>query len=504
MKKNFSFLILLIIGCSQGAKTGVSEIVVGLEGSPSVLNPVKAGDAYSVRILPLIFNGVLKMNPDLTLSPDLAKSVEFEREELVYRIELRRGVLFHDGKELTAEDVAFTYEWIMNPDNASPYYSSFREVKKVKIRSRYSLDVYLKKPFSPFKIALTIGILNSEVASKDMETYYHKPVGTGPYMVKEFIPFEKIVLERFDKYFRGINKVRRIIFRMIPDDNTRVMELIKGRVDLLQNSIPPDYLSYIVKNKNLSVRKKSGVNCTYLAFNLRVSPFSDPLVRKAFAYAIDRASIVKYILRDTAKVTESLLSQEHWTYNPFLKPYPYNPERAESILDSAGYKKNKEGWRFEVKYITSTNPLRRRIAEVIKHYLERIGIKIKVVPMEWGTLYTRVNKGNFEIYTMTWVGITDPDIFFYIFHSSSIPPLGANRGGYINPEVDVLVERGRKAYSIEKRKAIYRRVQEIIHNTLPYVHLWISENVIAYKKGKGLDRFVIYPGGEYTSLGEVR
>jgi len=185
--------------------------------------------------------------------------------------------------------------------------------------------------------------------------------------------------------------------------------------------------------------------------------------------------------------------------------YEYNPNLAKALLDQAGlFDPDGDGPRprFALSFKTSTNKLRVAIATAIADQLKDVGIKLEIRSLEWGTFFDDVKRGNFQTYTLTWVGITDPDIFYYIFHSDSLPPNGANRGRYVNPAVDKLIERSRRAIDFGERKRLYSEIQKAIAHDCVYVSLWYNDNVVVMKRN--LKGFVIYPGGEYTSLAWAR
>ena len=199
-----------------------------------------------------------------------------------------------------------------------------------------------------------------------------------------------------------------------------------------------------------------------------------------------------------------VLSPLNWSYEPAVEVYGYDPEKAKRLLDEAGYR-DPDGpgpaKRFTLTYKTSQNELRRRIGEAIQGLLGEVGIDVKMRSYEWGTFFSDIRKGNFQIYTLTWVGITDPDIYYYLFHSKSIPPDGANRGAYLNPEMDLLIERGRVLQDREERKEVYGRIQKILARDLPYVSLWNEVNVVVVDpRVRG---FVLRPDGDFLSLKDV-
>jgi peptide/nickel transport system substrate-binding protein len=242
-----------------------------------------------------------------------------------------------------------------------------------------------------------------------------------------------------------------------------------------------------------------------MGFNLKDPILRSRKVRQAIAHAIDRQAVIQHLLGGLAVPATGVLSSMNWAYEPAVESYVYDPQKAKRLLDEAGYK-DPDGpgpeKRFTLTYKTSQNELRRRIGEAIQGFLGEVGIEARMRSYEWGTFFSDIRKGNFQLYTLTWVGITDPDIYYYLFHSKSLPPDGANRGAYLNPEMDLLIERGRVLQDRQARKEVYGHIQKIVARDLPYVSLWNEVNVVVMdQRVRG---FVLRPDGDILSLKDVR
>jgi len=500
-------LALLVCAACCGKSTSPenrgNRLVVGLEGDISKLDPRLATDAYSIRITGLIYSSLLKLDPAGRPYGDLAESWE-QPDAVTYRFRLRKGVRFHHGGGLTCGDVKYTYDLIRAEDSDSPYRTGFRKIKTISCKGEHELEIKLSRPFAPFPVNLTMGILPRDV---DPARHLENPVGSGPFRFMEWKRGDKIVLRRFDDYFGDKAQLEEVVFRVLKDGVTRVLELQQGGVDVLQNSVPAQALDMLRKTKNIVVRQQPGINYNYIGFNLEHPVLGEEKVRKAIANAVDREAIIKYLWRGAARPAESLLSPSNWAYNPDVETYEYDPDKSRKLLDEAGFP-DPDGagpqMRFNLTFKTSTDRLRRRIAEVIRNQLENVGIGVSVRSYEWGTFYRDIKSGNFEMYTLAWVGITEPDIYWEVFHSSNIPPngTGMNRNRYRNAEVDRLTERARTTADIGERKKLYARVQYIVSDELPYVSLYYTDDVVAHwKYVKG---WKIRPGGDFLCLPDVR
>ncbi len=483
-------------GCSPKPPIDDGTLVIAFPGAPSGIDPRLSMDAYGSQILQMTHASLIRMDAAGNPVPDLAEQWE-ERSptEIVFR--LREGLRFHDGKELSAVDVRSTFAWILDPANRSPLRATYGTIRAIDAPDPRTVIFHLSEPSAPFLASMVRGI----VPAGSRAAGYTPPVGAGPYRVDDFRQDSEIRLSRFDGYFGTAPAIERVVVKFLPDSNVRFLELAKGSVNFVLNGVDPDLIPAALENGNLVMEEAAGSNASYLGFNLRDPVLSEPLVRRAIACAIDRESIVRSLWKGHADLADSILAPGFWAHADGIPAVRFDPDAARRLLDSAGYR-DPDGDgpqpRFRLTYKTSQNELRRQIASVIQEQLQRVGIALEIQSFEWGTFFSDIRKGNFQLYSLTWVNIQDPDIFFYAFHSAQVPPEGANRGGYRNPEVDRLVERGRREPSRGKRKEIYRKVQLLLARDLPVFPLWISRNILV--RDRRLEGFEITPGEDYTSV----
>ncbi len=498
-----SFLNLFIPGCSKQNFKDQNILIMGMENTPTNLDPRFALDLASSQINQLIFNSLLTKDINGKLVPDLAEWWEvINNTEYIFH--LKKGVRFHDGSEMTTSDVKFTYDFVLNAENQSPKREGLAKIKNIVLIDEYTVKFVLKETFGPFLSNLLLPIVPKNISVKAGKNFKNNPVGTGPFKFISFDIDDEIVLSANKDYFKGSPGLDGVVFKIIPDETVRILELEKGNVHLLQNSISPDILPRLLRNKRLKTIKKTGTNYSYIGFNLEDPILKNRMVREAIAKGIDRDSIIKYILKGLATKASFMLTPFNWAYEPMVRSYNYDPQKAKKLLDKAGYfDPDGDGPmpRFTLTYKTSQNELRKLIGEVFQEQLRKIGIEISIKNYEWGTFFSDIKSGNFQIYSLTWVGINDPDIFHYIFHSESIPPKGANRGRYLNGEMDKLIDRGRKEIDIEARKKIYSLIQKKLTEEIPYISLWFATNVAVMKKE--VYGFQLYPDESLYSLKDV-
>jgi peptide/nickel transport system substrate-binding protein len=451
----------------------------------------------------LIFNSLLTKDLHGNLIPDLAEKWKIINNK-EYIFHLNKGVRFHDGSEMTSSEVKYTYDFVLNRKNKSPKMGGLAVPVKIEIIGKYTIKFILNDSFGPFLSNLLLPIVPKKIAEKMRQNFNKEPIGTGPFMFSSYDADHEIVLLANKNYFKGPPNLNGVVFKIIPDETVRVLELEKGNIHFLQNSISSDILPRLNKNKQLKAIKRPGTNYSYIGFNLEDPIFKKQKVREAIALGIDRDSIIKYILKGLATKASFMLSPFNWAYEPKVKGFNYDPQRAKKLLDLAGYP-DPDGdgprSRFTINYKTSQNELRKLIGEVFQEQLRKIGVEIIIKNYEWGTFFSDIKKGNFHMYSLTWVGIDDPDIFHYVFHSNSFPPRGANRGRYSNRKIDRLIIKGRKENVRKARRAIYSLIQKKLAQEVPYVSLWFSTNVAIMRKD--VQGFQLYPDESLYSIKDV-
>ncbi len=473
-------LALCIAGCERDASTAPpGYAVVGLDNGPVTLDPRYATDAIGSQIGDLLFDGLTRLDDQARYFPHLAADWNTP-DPLTFEFHLREGVLFHDGTPVTAADVKATFDSVRAPDSRSPKGVSLAVIEAIDTPDPLTVRFHLREAFAPFLDATTMGILPARAVATSPTTAIAAPVGSGPFRLVEFAPDERVVLVRFEHYAVRPARLAGVIFKVVPDGLVRLLEFRRGGLDLIQSAIEPDAVAWLRQQPHTEVLTRPGTGFQYLGLNLSDPRLSDIRVRRAIAYALDRKALIRTLLRGLATPASGLLAPGHWAYSGDVPTYGYNPKRAAELLDEAGYPDpdgDGPAPRFRLSYKTTTVDLRKRIAEAIQAQLARVGIALDIRSYEWGTFYGDIKRGNFQIYSLSWVGVADPDIYFLTCHSSQVPPVGNNRGRFVDASVDALTERARHTLDRDERARLYAETQQRVAELLPVIPLWWNTNV---------------------------
>jgi peptide/nickel transport system substrate-binding protein len=462
----------------------------GLATAPANLDPRYATDAASARINRLLYQRLVDFDAQLRPIPALAQWERLASDH--YRFHLKPGrPPFHDGRPLTARDVAATYRSILDPDSASPHRSPLELIARIDVLDEDTLDFHLTRSDPLFPGYLVIGILPAAAIAAG-HPFQSAPLGSGPFRFAAWPePGRLRLLRRADG--------QAVEFLRIGDPTVRVLKLLRGEVDILQNDLPSELLDYLGKQEDIHVNLGPGSNFAYIGFNLQDPVTGDLRVRQAVAHAIDRRAIIRHVLADAAAPAAALLPPDHWAGNPALRAPDYAPKESRRLLAEAGYDADRP---LELDYKTSTDPLRVRIATIIQQQLADVGIHMRLRSYDWGTFFGDIKAGRFQMYSLAWVGIKTPDIFRYAFHSGSLPPEGANRGRLVDARVDGLITLAEQWDTLEAQADAWRRVQARLLELLPYIPLWYEDHVYAARRD--ITGYRLARDGNYDALRYVR
>ncbi len=495
--QSFVLLLLCALFSSCSKKPPADTLVMIIESSPTNLDPRVGVDAFSERIDTLIFDDLLTRSDNLGVAPGLAESWDVP-DPLTYVFHLHHGVKFHDGRPLTSRDVKWTFESLLQHIIRSTKTGPYRFVDHIDAPDDYTVVFHMKEPDASLLWNVSDGAMGIVPQGARDEMTQH-PIGSGPFKFVSAETDREVIVERNNDYWGEKPKLPRVRFAVVPDGTTEALELRKGSCDLSINSyITPDMIVTLSRDPDLVVESSPGTRLAYLGFNLRDPILKDVRVRQAIAYALDRKPMIEYLWRGEARPARSVLPPQSWAYDGDVPAYDHDPAKAMQLLDAAGYPAV-NGVRFHITMKTSTDENTRLMVAVMQQQLREVGIALDIRSFEFATFFSDVTHGAFQLYGLRWIGGNeDPDIFEHVFHSSQFPPNGANRGYYLNSEVDSLIDQARREVDPRLRKPLYDQVQRILARDLPYINLWYLDNVLVHTRR--VRNIQLNPAGNYDFL----
>lgn len=483
MYKNYRTFILAamtvvglasLAGCSEeNSKPADSsqkkQLIYGMDSEIEKLNPVLD---ESQEIDTLLFRGLTKPDKENRVTPDLAKSWEISKDQLTYTFTLRQDAKWQDGKTVTARDVKFTFDQIKNPATNTPIAGEFNEIKSVEATGDYEVKITLHRPFPPLLDKLKIGIVPEHILRGENinETEFNQnPIGNGPFKLKEWGSDHTIILERNEDYYGTAPKLDEVIFKAVPDANTRALQLKTGEIDLA--IMEPNQLAGVKKSDPYTVHEVATADYRAVMYNFDLPLFQDKRVRQAMNLAVNREELVEGVLAGKGEGAYGPL-QKSWAGISQKEAYSYNPEKAKQLLADAGWVKGsdgilmKDGKRFEFELVSPIqDTVRVALANVVSEQLKPLGIKAVPKPIDQHA----VKYDGEEALIIGWGSEFDPDDHTYrLFHSSEIGDGQYNFGSYRNEKVDELLMKARTTTDIEKRKDYYTQFQEELAVDPPY------------------------------------
>lgn len=464
MRRLLSLTVALMLTTMAWAQTGTLELAV--DQSPVGLDPHKVTAFSSFAVIGQIYDGLLEVNADLQLEPALAESWEVSDDGLTYTFDLRDGVTFHNGRELTAEDVVYSFERIMDEEVGSPQASRFNVVEDVRAIDEGTVEFTLAEPFAPFLSNLpNLSVVPREVVEENGDLQ-QVAVGTGPFRLAEVVPDTFVRLEANPDYYReGQPGVAEIRYNVVPEASTRAAGLRTGTYHLLPD-VDPATAQTLANARGVTLLGTQDLAYTLLGFNTEREPLDDPRVREAINYAIDREEIVEAVYFGNA-VPGGPLSPAlvDWALpTSEFECYEHSTERARELLAEAGY-----GDGFELEILTfGTIKVVSDLAQVLQAQLAEVGIDASVNVAEFGTFVQDWRNSNFDVFVSLNGGSIDPDGYLYrTFRSDG----STNVYNYANEEVDELLDRGRTTTAEGERQEIYNELQKRLACEGPIAHI---------------------------------
>lgn len=434
----------------------------------------------------LIFSGLLQHDKNNDLVPDLAKSWEYDDSTMTYSFELRDNVKWHDGVEFTADDVKFTLEAILDPENGSEIVSNYEDISEINVKSATKIDIVLKTKNVAMPDYLTIGILPKHLLeNKDLATaeFNQKPVGTGPFELTAWDRGQAIVLSKNKDFYDGEPKLDQIMFKIVPDDNIRAMQLESGDIDFAQ--VTPKSAKAMEANDKLKFYDMKTADYRGIMYNFNAPLFKKhPEITNALSYGVDRAAILETVLLGKGEIAYSPLQKGEFN-NPDIEKFEYNPQRAMELLEADDWIKNDDGiyekdgdrLEFEINCMEG-DQVRADMAMIAAQNLKDIGVNAKV------SVKSDIDWDNQDSFLIGWGSPFDPDDHTYkVF----VTDKGANYQYYSNKRVDEYLKKARETEDINERKEYYKEFQNAMTEKMPYTFfVYIDAIYGANKDIKGI------------------
>jgi peptide/nickel transport system substrate-binding protein len=489
-----SLLFVAVTACDQASTeqnstktfTQKDTLIVARASEPEWLNPV-AGHQHADSDRSM-FRGLFKLDLKNRLVPDMAESWSVSKDGKVYTIKLRNGIKWHDGVAFSAEDVKFTIESIQNPKNHSGLRKEVEEISSVEVIDPLTVQITLSQPLAPLPSRLKIGMIPKHaLMGKDFNTdpfNFDQPVGTGPYKFKSRKPGEYLELVANPDFYGGAPAFERVIYKFLPDPNVRLVQLKKGEIDVAP--LTPKQVAAVKSDDPFRIETTPSADYRVMMFNHRDPLFQDVRVRQAIQFSTDRGALVRGALLGYGSAAYGPLQFNRMsTAEAELLKHDNNIERAEQLLNEAGWQRGEDGMMYKdgnkfsfVLTAPVSDPVRVDLATLLASQLKRVGIETKVDVKDWAVI--SIPKTQSLILGGGLPG--DPDDDLYRFFSSHMLDAGNNYSGYNNPRVDELLAEGRGALHEQQRVQIYQQLQRELTENPAYNYLVYLEHIYGVRK----------------------
>ena len=482
----YVFWMGVLSGCARDARVAdpveipdepVSggELVVAIQSDGRTLDPHRATDAASMRLIENLYGTLMRYTEAYgEVEPYLAESVDLSDDQMTYTFRLRDDVRFHRSRRpMTSADVRYSIERIMDEQVRA---DQFRHIASMEMPDAQTLVIRLERPVAPFLTYLAYpmnAVVDREVVEANEGALDQAAGGTGPFTLVEWRKDRHLIMERHPAYHvDGLPRLDRVMFRPISDETARTTALRNREVDLMLD-VPDKDRTILERTGHVMIESVPGTFWEYIGLNAEASPFDDPLVRQAVAWAVDRQMINQIVKLGRATVTDGeFFPPNHWAHTGQSLYSKRDLDKARRLLQEAGHA---EGFSTSMRVGTAF-PYQVAAAQIVKQQLIEVGIDMELVSEESGVFFDALNRGDFSMTLVGWLGFVDPDEWLYnIFHSDG----PWNQQNYSNPDVDALLEKGREESDPKQRIAIYREAQRRILTDAPIVLLYVNEQTSA-------------------------
>lgn len=483
--------VSLVLGTVSGAGPGLAQarspalekpqhggtLTAALQNDAKSLDPTFQINFSERQPLYLVFNTLVGLAPDFTILPELAGSWDYSDDGRQLVLHLRRGVKFQDGTPFNAAAAKWNLDRRMDPKINSPSRLPLLElISSVDARDDETLVINLKGP-APSLLGMLAQregfMISPQAAEKFGSNFGQNPVGTGPFVFKEWSPGSRIVVEKNLNYWdTGKPYLDRIVFILTSNSAVGISRLITRELDFV-GALSPIDIRPLEKQSGITLAQSPGSR--WLALQMRIDrpPFNNPKLREAMAHAVDRQRMINIVMDGKATIADGFTPPGLWWFDPALKSYAYDPEKAKALLAELGPIP-------DVELNLSTQPvaLYQQISQLAQEQLKAVGLRVRMQPVSVSDWYPQLIQGAISFLPIRWTQRPDPDgLFTYLFHSKS----EANTSRYVNPEVDRLLDKARGLSNQSERAALYRQAQELMTQDLPYIPLFFSVEFAAMR-----------------------
>jgi peptide/nickel transport system substrate-binding protein len=500
-------IVLLIVAAAAipaGARVHAQApgvLRAGLDVDAGTGDPRLMRDTSAFKLMDLVFDGLVALDPTLVPQPALATSWD-NPDPTTWVFHLRPGVKFHDGTDLTADDVVYTFQTILDESFGAPYRSLYTPIKTVTATDPQTVTFTLSEPYAPFLSYMDMGIVPKHLAEDATKDFANNPVGTGPFKFAKWERNSKIELTANPDYWNGAPKLAGVTLFIIPDNTVRATALETGDLDLIHSPLSPQDVDLLKQTDGINVSEQTALGYTYLNFNTADPILSDVKVRQAIAHLVDKNTISKDIYQGMDKPGKSPLVPGTWWYAD-IPDQAYDPAAAAQLFAEAGWKDSdgdgildKDGKKLTIVLKThSEDPNRVQTIEFIQNALKENGVDASVQTTEWPTYIDSVINHNYQIALIGWLRLIDPD---YAMYDQFRCGGGNNWGGYCNQQVDTLLKQGRATADQDTRAGIYKQVATTVIDQTVYDVLLYQGYIVATRDT--VAGFVPNPSGSWKSL----
>ena len=502
MKQSYQYIFAIFLFLVSAIYVVDAQVIGGTlifgRGGDSVgLDPAQEEDGESFKVCENIYDRLVQYKDESTeIEPALAESWESSEDGLTWQFNLRREVKFHDGTPFNADAVLFSLNRQHDPNHpfhnvGGSYtywsYTGLAEiVEEITAPDAYTVRITLKRPYAPFiyTIAMTpFSIVSPTALQKWGVDFKNHPVGTGPFKFVRWDREDKVVLEVNTDYWEGRPPLDRIIFRSIPDNSVRLIELQNGSIHAMEFPNPDD-LSQIRADSQLRIIEQPGMNVGYLAMNFDKKPFDNLKVRLAVNHAINKHEIVTELYQGMGIPAKNPIPPTVWSYDDSIEEYTYDPAKAKALLAEAGYSEGFETTLWALPVPRPYIPDGSALAAAIQSDLRHVGVKAKIVTFDWGTYLEKTKNGEHDTAMLGWsADLGDPDNFFYYLLSKEAAqkPAG-NIAFYRSDEMQELLVEAQSTMNQAKRIELYKKAQALFHRDVPWVPLAHSKQILIINK----------------------